>query len=505
MYRFDHNEKEWIEQLKYYPIENQVVEKRRWNQSPWMFENIIQEKINNDIKTDSIDSIIQSINRLDLNVYFIDLFLNHTNYSTIVEFRKCNDNENHRFSKYDRYLLSNYITDFLLIIMPQVHLNNELYIMRNKNELNIELVAYHMKIPPNEIAQLVNHKLENVTELHPNFNEIDFLARSISENDSTVAVMLMFENLGFVQKWQMCQSDLACFILTVKKSYRTPTYHNWTHAFTVGHMAYIALTIERQLINQYLDDLERLALFVGTLCHDLDHRGFNNDYEELIHSPLAEIYGYQGSILEHHHLGQAMRILNSTDCNIFNQMTKVEYERFKSLLKQIIIATDLFQHIALKPDLIQLTSQTFNPMNDKHRQLLLSIIVTACDLNDQCKQWSNTCEVAKLIYHEFFHQGDLELSCHNRNIPLSLDRNKAFIPELQIHFLETIVQPCFKLLSLILPKFQSTLKTIHKNKQIWQMLSNKFKQNELTDYTNELLFEKFYHQLVEEYSIANNL
>ncbi|CAH8588049.1 unnamed protein product [Schistosoma margrebowiei] len=275
------------------------------NNSHLFNDSTIQElgqvKINIDLRTlaiDSIDSIIKSINQLDLNVYLIHLFFhnNDPNHLTLIEFHKLNNDQ--RFSKYEKYLLSNYITDFLMVIMPQ--------------------------ISDNEIAQLIDHKIHSLTQIHPNFNEISFLSRSVNDRDSTVATMIMFNNLGFIKQWNICQSKLACFILTIKNNYRQPTYHNWTHAFTVGHMAYIILTIERTLIHQYLDEMEQLALFIGALCHDIDHRGFNNHYQTLIHSPLDAVYGYKGSILEHHHIDQTMRILNMKDCNIFSQMTKID-------------------------------------------------------------------------------------------------------------------------------------------------------------------------------------
>ncbi|CAH8819437.1 unnamed protein product, partial [Schistosoma curassoni] len=52
-------------------------------------------------------------------VYLIHLFFhnNDPNHLTLIEFHKLNNDQ--RFSKYEKYLLSNYITDFLMIIMPQ--------------------------------------------------------------------------------------------------------------------------------------------------------------------------------------------------------------------------------------------------------------------------------------------------------------------------------------------------------------------------------------------------
>ena len=50
-----------------------------------------------------------------------------------------------------------------------------------------------------------------------------------------------------------------------------------------------------------------LALFIGSLCHDLDHRGKNNKFMLETESPLAAIY--TTSTLEHHHFNQTVTIL----------------------------------------------------------------------------------------------------------------------------------------------------------------------------------------------------
>jgi hypothetical protein len=53
--------------------------------------------------------------------------------------------------------------------------------------------------------------------------------------------------------------------------------------------------------------LQGLALFIGSLCHDLDHRGKNNKFMLETESPLAGIYST--STMEHHHFNQTVTIL----------------------------------------------------------------------------------------------------------------------------------------------------------------------------------------------------
>ena len=57
-------------------------------------------------------------------------------------------------------------------------------------------------------------------------------------------------------------------------------------------------------------------MFIGAICHDLDHRGFNNKFMIDIGSPLAAIYST--STMEHHHFNMAVIILQQVMDDITN-------------------------------------------------------------------------------------------------------------------------------------------------------------------------------------------
>uniref|UniRef100_A0A914RS41 3',5'-cyclic-nucleotide phosphodiesterase n=1 Tax=Parascaris equorum TaxID=6256 RepID=A0A914RS41_PAREQ len=63
----------------------------------------------------------------------------------------------------------------------------------------------------------------------------------------------------------------------VQKGYRDVPYHNWSHAFAVGHFCY--LLVRTAAVRNALTELERLSLFVACLCHDIDHRGTTNAFQ----------------------------------------------------------------------------------------------------------------------------------------------------------------------------------------------------------------------------------
>ena len=55
---------------------------------------------------------------------------------------------------------------------------------------------------------------------------------------SLQAVISMFDNMGMISRWRINKGTLAQFIILVKRGYRDPPYHNWYHAFSVGHFCY---------------------------------------------------------------------------------------------------------------------------------------------------------------------------------------------------------------------------------------------------------------------------
>ncbi|XP_039525999.1 cGMP-dependent 3',5'-cyclic phosphodiesterase-like [Pimephales promelas] len=257
----------------------------------------------------------------------------------------------------------------------------------------------------------------------------------------------------------------------VKKGYRDPPYHNWMHAFSVSHFCYL-LYKNLELAN-YLEDIEILALFVSCMCHDLDHRGTNNSFQVDSQSVLAALYSSEGSVMERHHFAQAIAILNTHGCNIFEKFSRKDYQRMLDLIRDIILATDLAHHLRIFKDLQKMADVGYNQKNQTHRSLLLCLLMTSCDLSDQTKGWKTTRKIAELIYKEFFSQGDLEKAMGNRPSEM-MDREKAYIPELQISFMEHIAMPIYKLLQELFPRSAELYERVAANREQWAKVSNKF-------------------------------
>ncbi|XP_029391542.1 cGMP-dependent 3',5'-cyclic phosphodiesterase [Mus pahari] len=340
-----------------------------------------------------------------------------------------------------------------------------------RSHLANEMMMYHMKVSDDEYTKLLHDGIQPVAAIDSNFANFTYTPRSLPEDDTSMAILSMLQDMNFINNYKIDCPTLARFCLMVKKGYRDPPYHNWMHAFSVSHFCY--LLYKNLELSNYLEDIEIFALFISCMCHDLDHRGTNNSFQVASKSVLAALYSSEGSVMERHHFAQAIAILNTHGCNIFDHFSRKDYQRMLDLMRDIILATDLAHHLRIFKDLQKMAEVGYDRNNKQHHRLLLCLLMTSCDLSDQTKGWKTTRKIAELIYKEFFSQGDLEKAMGNRPMEM-MDREKAYIPELQISFMEHIAMPIYKLLQDLFPKAAELYERVASNREHWTKVSHKF-------------------------------
>ncbi|NWX42855.1 PDE2A phosphodiesterase, partial [Steatornis caripensis] len=248
------------------------------------------------------------------------------------------------------------------------------------------------QVSDDEYTKLLSEGIQPVSTIDPNFASFTYTPRSLPEDDTSMAILSMLQDMNFINNYKMDRQTLTRFCLMVKKGYRDPPYHNWMHAFSVSHFCYL-LYKNLELVN-YLEDIEIFALFISCMCHDLDHRGTNNSFQVASKSVLAALYSSEGSVMERHHFAQAIAILNSQGCNIFDHFSRKDYQRMLDLMRDIILATDLAHHLRIFKDLQKMAEVGYDAKNKQHRSLLLCLLMTSCDLSDQTKGWKTTRKIA---------------------------------------------------------------------------------------------------------------
>uniref|UniRef100_A0A2R9BHB9 Phosphodiesterase n=1 Tax=Pan paniscus TaxID=9597 RepID=A0A2R9BHB9_PANPA len=338
-----------------------------------------------------------------------------------------------------------------------------------RSHLANEMMMYHMKVSDDEYTKLLHDGIQPVAAIDSNFASFTYTPRSLPEDDTSMAILSMLQDMNFINNYKIDCPTLARFCLMVKKGYRDPPYHNWMHAFSVSHFCY--LLYKNLELTNYLEDIEIFALFISCMCHDLDHRGTNNSFQVASVRPCPAHSG--DPPWGRHHFAQAIAILNTHGCNIFDHFSRKDYQRMLDLMRDIILATDLAHHLRIFKDLQKMAEVGYDRNNKQHHRLLLCLLMTSCDLSDQTKGWKTTRKIAELIYKEFFSQGDLEKAMGNRPMEM-MDREKAYIPELQISFMEHIAMPIYKLLQDLFPKAAELYERVASNREHWTKVSHKF-------------------------------
>ncbi|XP_061480338.1 cAMP and cAMP-inhibited cGMP 3',5'-cyclic phosphodiesterase 10A isoform X5 [Rhineura floridana] len=256
---------------------------------------------------------------------------------------------------------------------------------------------------------------------------------------------------------------LCRFTMSVKKNYRRVPYHNWKHAVTVAHCMYAVLKNNHRIFT----DIERRGLLVACLCHDLDHRGYSNSYLQKFDHPLAALYST--STMEQHHFSQTVSILQLEGHNIFSNLSSSEYEQVLEIIRKAIIATDLALYFGNRKQLEELhQSRSLNLRNQAHRDRVIGLLMTACDLCSVTKLWHVTRMTASDIYAEFWAEGDEMKKLGIQPIPM-MDRDKKDeIPQGQIGFFNAVAIPCYTTLSQILPPTLPLLRACKENLKQWE-------------------------------------
>ncbi|XP_075949851.1 cone cGMP-specific 3',5'-cyclic phosphodiesterase subunit alpha' isoform X1 [Anarhichas minor] len=274
----------------------------------------------------------------------------------------------------------------------------------------------------------------------------------VSEFDLIKAGIRMFFELGVVEKFKVPAETLVKWMYTVRKGYRSITYHNWRHGFNVGHTMFCLLQTGR--LRKYYSDLDAFAMVSAAFCHDIDHRGTNNLYQTKSSSPLAKLHG--SSIMERHHLEYSKTLMGEESLNIFCNLQKQQFKNVQHLFDVCIIATDLalyfkkrtmFQNIvnATEPMPEEKEAIDYISNNSTRKEIVMAMMMTGCDLSAITKPWEVQSKVALMVAAEFWEQGDLERSVLDQQPIPMMDRNcSEQLPKMQCGFIDFVCSFVYK-------------------------------------------------------------
>nr|BCL77499.1 bifunctional adenylyl cyclase/cAMP phosphodiesterase [Cycas revoluta] len=337
--------------------------------------------------------------------------------------------------------------------------------------------------------------------IQPSFDGIKFLSFDIFEvldEDLPKMVERIFEDLGLFDIFSLDRQKFRAFVDSMSAQYRaTVPYHNFRHACDVIHAIYLLLTCAEA--GKLLNDLEKLALVMAGLCHDVDHPGLTNTFLVYCNDPLAIRYN-NISVLENHHASIAVKtLLDYKSMNVLSSLTEAEQRHVRKLMVALILATDMARHeefidsfkerlndpkpfecsspyisqredfdCAIQGAQMKNSGSTSVPVSTKDVLLLMKMLIKCADTSNIMKPFSLSKRWAALLLTEWFRQGDLE---KRLGMPVSkhMDReDSSALQSMNLGFLESVGKPMFEMMAELLPKLQDeVLPTLWANRSEW--------------------------------------
>ncbi|KAB7495122.1 putative 3',5'-cyclic phosphodiesterase pde-5 [Armadillidium nasatum] len=244
-------------------------------------------------------------------------------------------------------------------------------------KVDLEVLSYHNTCTKEEFESL---KDKTIPDNLPGVDKFSFNSLELKEK-MVPHLLYMFNDLFGVRNFD--KDSLIRFFFTVRKNYRGVPYHNWKHGFCVAHSMYVIIKESPYVFNH----LEKLALFIGALCHDMDYRVTTNQFPLESDSPLVDLYSTD-SYPERH----------------FSMIVQLLQEILDNM-KHCILATDLKKFYKNKKIIEELIDEESFDMEDlEHRLLLQELTMTACDISASAKPWKIHVEYVNEVMEEFYKQ-----------------------------------------------------------------------------------------------------
>ena len=258
-------------------------------------------------------------------------------------------------------------------------------------------------------------------------------------------------------EFEMGDDRLEKFLFAVRKNYRKNSFHNFYHASAVMHISFMMLS--KVGAEEFLETRDVMCCLVGALVHDVDHTGYNNDFEKNSLSQLALTYNDR-SILENHHAATTFKILQDPDVNIFHALDPADFRYVRKSIIEIILKTDMVNHFEMVKQMQMLTEKDpsttgydFDVDSDEDRLELMTIVVHSADLSnptnpkfDMTRQWCHR------VCEEFSRQAVKEKSLGLPVSPFMEGLNtEQDIAKLQIGFVNYVILPLWKVVGVLFP------------------------------------------------------
>lgn len=242
------------------------------------------------------------------------------------------------------------------------------------------------------------------------------------------------------------QTQLRDFVLFIASMYKDHPFHNFKHASNVATTSnkFLQRITDSTLEMQVFEPLTQFAIIFSALCHDVDHPGVPNSLLIEEGNDLALIYKNK-SVAEQNSVDLAWASLMGPEYKDLQDAifgSQDEMDRFRKLVVNTVMATDLFDEELIQDRLLR-WKQAFDPqwrdesLSVEQQENLRATVVTehaimASDIGHTMQHWHSYKRWNERLYfemYEAFQAGRLKV-----------DPTLSWYSE-EIKFFDTIVIP----------------------------------------------------------------
>ncbi|XP_046926622.1 cGMP-inhibited 3',5'-cyclic phosphodiesterase 3B [Lynx rufus] len=366
-----------------------------------------------------------------------------------------------------------------LFLEGDTHLTEE---AQNEQQPNIEQEA--------SLDLILIEDYDSLIEKMNNWNfQIFEVVEKMGEKSGRILSQVMytlFQDTGLLEIFKIPTLQFMNYFRALENGYRDIPYHNRIHATDVLHAVWYLTTRPIPGLQQIHNDhatgnetdsdgrmnpgqiayissrscsipdesygclsanipaLELMALYVAAAMHDYDHPGRTNAFLVATNAPQAVLYNDR-SVLENHHAASAWNLyLSRPEYNFLLNLDHVEFKRFRFLVIEAILATDLKKHFDFLAEFNakanDVNSNGIEWSNENDRLLVCQVCIKLADINGPAKVRDLHLKWTEGIVNEFYEQGDEEA---NLGLPISpfMDRSSPQLAKLQESFITHIVGP----------------------------------------------------------------
>lgn len=255
-----------------------------------------------------------------------------------------------------------------------------------------------------------------------------------------------FSQMDLFGVFNISMETFFTFFHSLEIGYLDLPYHNRIHATDVLHsVCYMtqnrvpALVDNGSGLSEVFSSLELLALYTAAAMHDYDHPGKTNAFLVATGDPKALLYNDR-SVLENHHAAASWQLLMRPEHNFVENLDSAEFKRFRYIVVEAILATDLKRHFELLMEFDQKAGR-FDWESETDKLLIAQVCIKMSDINSPTKSFSLHRQWTDRILEEFYGQGDEE---RRLGLPVSayMDRyDPGQVAKLQDSFLAHLVKP----------------------------------------------------------------